>query len=44
MAGATFFDKAKRSFTDVPTDVQGEGIETSSFLEASESLVALFGK
>ena len=36
----TFFDKMKRSYEDV--DRSG-GINTSQFLEASESLVTMFG-
>lgn len=37
----TFFDTAKRSFADVP--VQGTEIPTTEFLEAAETVVALFG-
>jgi Glycolipid transfer protein (GLTP) len=36
----TFFDKMKRSYKDVDTT---GGINTTQFLEASESLVTLFG-
>lgn len=39
---ATFFDNAKRNFKDVP--VVDEKVNTESFLEASESLVTLFGR
>lgn len=39
---STFFDEQKRSFVDVPI-VDGK-ISTSEFLEASESLIKLFGK
>lgn len=40
-AGGTFFDSIKKSFADVP--VEGNAIDTSAFLEASESLTTLFG-
>lgn len=39
---ATFFDKIKRDFKDVPVDADNK-IATAEFLEASESLVTLFG-
>ena len=39
--GGTFFDTLKKSYTDVP--VVGDKISTTEFLEASESLVTLFG-
>ena len=39
--GGTFFDTLTKSYTDVPL-VDGK-ISTSEFLEASESLVTLFG-
>src|ERR1700694_3720806 len=38
---ATFFDLMKRSYEDV--EITDRGINTSQFLEASESLVSLFG-
>jgi len=42
--GSTFFDMVKKSFTDVPIDKEhGNAVSTSEFLEASESLTALFG-
>ncbi|KAG9101948.1 hypothetical protein FRC06_002460 [Ceratobasidium sp. 370] len=37
---STYFDTVKKSFTDVP--VTEQGVETTSFLEASEGLVAMF--
>lgn len=40
--GGTWFDNMKRSFADVP--IENDAIKTTEFLEASESLVALFGK
>ena len=42
--GGTFFDTIKRSFTNVPVDAsKNNAISTTEFLEASESLVTLFG-
>ena len=42
--GGTFFDSIKKSFADVPINPSQENaIETSAFLEASESLTTLFG-
>lgn len=41
MADVTYFDTAKRSFKDVSM-VNGE-IALTEFLEAAESVVALFG-
>ncbi|GIK01793.1 hypothetical protein Aspvir_005834 [Aspergillus viridinutans] len=38
--GGTWFDTLKRSFADVP--VNDNGISTTEFLEAAESLVTLF--
>ncbi|SCU93559.1 LAFA_0F17040g1_1 [Lachancea sp. 'fantastica'] len=38
---STFFDEMKASFEDVPVDASNK-IDTTSFLEASESLVKLF--
>jgi len=38
---ATFFDSIKRSYENV--DITDKGIDTSQFLEASESLVTMFG-
>lgn len=42
MSDVTYFDTAKRSFKDVPV-VDGE-IGLTEFIEASESVVALFGR
>lgn len=42
-AGKTWFDTLKKSFTDVPVG-SDQGIDTSSFLEASEATTTLFGK
>jgi hypothetical protein len=39
---STFFDTLKRSYQDV--EITDKGINTSQFLEASESLVTMFGK
>ena len=40
----TFFGTIKRSFADVPVDsAKDSAIPTTEFLEASESLCALFG-
>jgi hypothetical protein len=39
---STFFDTLKRSYQDV--QITDKGINTSQFLEASESLVTMFGK
>lgn len=42
--GGTWFDTIKRSFADVPIDAgNDDGISTTEFLEAAESLVTLFG-
>ena len=42
--GGTFFDKLKKSFTDVPVEKNNNNaIPTSEFLEAAESLTTLFG-
>jgi hypothetical protein len=38
---STFFDTIKRSYEDV--EVTNKGINTAQFLEASESLVTMFG-
>ena len=38
---STFFDVMKRSYEDV--ELTDKGINTSQFLEASESLVLMFG-
>ena len=41
---STFFDTIKKSFVDVPVDEAAGGkIPTTEFLEASESLLTLFG-
>lgn len=41
---ATFFDTIKKSFAEVPVDSSHDNaIDTSAFLEASESLTTLFG-
>lgn len=42
MSDKTFFDQMERSFKDVPVDGQNQ-ISTQEFLEASSSLVKLFG-
>lgn len=43
--GGTWFDTIKRSFADVPIDATNDdGISTSEFLEAAESLTTLFGE
>ncbi|KAL4944505.1 hypothetical protein BDV06DRAFT_187197 [Aspergillus oleicola] len=40
---STFFDTLKRSFADVPVDnANDNGIHTTEFLEAAESLLTLF--
>ena len=39
--GGTYFDRVK-SFADVP--VKDNGIATTEFLEAAESLTTLFGR
>lgn len=42
--GGTWFDTIKRSFADVPVDAANDnGISTTEFLEAAESLTTLFG-
>ncbi|KAI9371037.1 glycolipid transfer protein domain-containing protein [Aspergillus egyptiacus] len=42
-AGGTWFDTIKKSFADVPIDAANDqGIATSEFLEAAESLTTLF--
>lgn len=39
-----FFASLKKSFSNVPIDsANNNAIDTSSFLEASESLITLFG-
>lgn len=41
--GGTYFDNAKRSFTDVPIDESKDNaIATTEFLEASEAVAGLF--
>ena len=41
--GGTYFDNAKRSFTQVPINASKDNaISTTEFLEASESLTGLF--
>lgn len=43
-AGGTWFDTLKTSFVNVPIDANhGNAIDTTSFLEAAESLTSLFG-
>jgi hypothetical protein len=42
-AGGTIIDTFKKSFTDVPVDPASKAIHTSDFLEATESLVTIFG-
>lgn len=41
-ADATWFDTINKSFADVPINAEN-GISTTEFLEAAESLVTLFG-
>lgn len=41
-AGKTWFDTHKKSFADVPVSADN-GVDTSAFLEASESTTTLFG-
>lgn len=41
-SGPTFFESIKKSYADVP--VHDNTIETSAFLEASESMTSLFGR
>lgn len=42
--GGTWFDTIKTSFADVPVDAANDnGISTTQFLDASESLTTLFG-
>lgn len=41
-ADGTWFDTIKKSFDDVPINAEN-GISTTEFLEAAESLVTLFG-
>lgn len=41
--GVTFVDTLKKSFVDVPIDAEKK-IDTDSFLEATESLVTIFGE
>lgn len=42
--GGTWFDTMKKSFADVPIDTANDnGIATTEFLEAAESLTTLFG-
>lgn len=42
-AGATFIDTFKKSFVDVPVDAaNNNAVETTSFLEAAESLTTMF--
>jgi hypothetical protein len=41
-ADGTWFDTIKKSFADVPVNAEN-GISTTEFLEAAESLVTLFG-
>ena len=40
---STFFDTLKKSFVDVPISADNK-ISTTEFLEASESLLSLFGE
>ena len=41
----TWFDTLKKSFVDVPIDEKNDnGIATTEFLEAAESLTTLFGR
>lgn len=41
-ANGTWFDTINKSFADVPINAEN-GISTTEFLEAAESLVTLFG-
>jgi hypothetical protein len=41
-ADGTWFDTMTKSFADVPIGAE-DGISTTEFLEAAESLVTLFG-
>ena len=42
--GGTFLDTLKKSFSDVPVDMEkNNAIATTEFLEAAESLTTLFG-
>jgi hypothetical protein len=42
--GGTWLDTLKRSFVDVPIDTANDnGISTTEFLDAAESLTGLFG-
>jgi hypothetical protein len=41
-ADGTWFDTINKSFADVPIGAE-DGISTTEFLEAAESLVTLFG-
>ena len=41
--GGTWFDTLRTSFVDVPVDPKDQGIDTTKFLEAAESLTSLFG-
>jgi len=42
---STWFDTIQKSFADVPVDAANDnGISTTEFLEAAESLTTLFGK
>ncbi|KAJ5818098.1 glycolipid transfer protein HET-C2 [Penicillium riverlandense] len=40
--GGTWFDTIKKSFADVPIDATNDGISTTEFLDAAESLTTLF--
>lgn len=43
-AGGTFLDTFKKSFVDVPVDAANDNaVDTTSFLEAAESLTTMFG-
>ena len=42
---STWFDTIQKSFADVPVDAANDnGISTTEFLQAAESLTTLFGK
>jgi hypothetical protein len=42
--GGTWFDTVRRSFADVPIDIDDDnGIATTEFLEAAESMTTIFG-
>lgn len=42
-SGGTWFDAMRRSFADVPINTENNGIATTEFLEAAESMTTIFG-